>query len=75
MATTDTLHQTLTALMGAIEAGDGDGMRRHLAELDRQRKLLGEDTPAMLIHYLEKRSYAKAIDFLEGRDESAQPNC
>jgi len=29
----------------------------------------------MLRHYLEKRSYAKALDFLEGRDETAAPNC
>ena len=37
---------------------------------------LGDDTPPMLRHYIEKRSYAKAIDFLEGRDEaSATPNC
>ena len=29
----------------------------------------------MLRHYLEKRSYTKALDFLEGRDEAAAPNC
>ena len=36
---------------------------------------LGADTPPMLRHYLEKRSYAKALDFLEGRDGAAAPNC
>ena len=37
MQTTDTLHATLKDLMTAIESGDGDGLRAHLAELDRQR--------------------------------------
>ena len=75
MMTTDTLHHTLKDLMTAIEGGDGVSLRRHLAELDRHREALPADTPPMLRHYLEKRSYAKAIDFLEGRDETAQPNC
>jgi hypothetical protein len=76
MLQTDTLHTALKELMTAIDSGDGDGLRAHLAELDRQRDGLGDDAPPMLRHYLEKRSYAKAIDFLEGRDEaSATPNC
>ena len=76
MQQTDTLHATLKALMTAIESGDGDGLRAHLVELDRQGDAFGDDTPPMLRHYIEKRSYAKAIDFLEGRDEaSATPNC
>jgi hypothetical protein len=69
------LHRTLKDLMAAIGAGDGDGLRRHLAELDHQAVTLGDDAPPMLRHYLEKRSYEKAIAFLEGRDETAQPNC
>ena len=76
MFQTETLHTTLKDLMAAIAAGDGDGLREHLAELDRQRDAFTEEAPPMLRHYLEKRSYAKAIDFLEGRDEaSATPNC
>ena len=75
MLATDALHQTLKDLMAAIEGGDGEGLRRHLAELDRHRDGLSVDAPTMLRHYLEKRSYAKAVDFREGRDETAQPNC
>lgn len=81
-AANDSLHATLKALMGAIEQADGDALRTHLEELDRQRDSLGADAPAQLRHFLEKRSYAKAIDFLEGRDESIEghggapvPNC
>ena len=76
MLQTETLHTTLKDLMAAIATGDSDGLREHLAELDRQRDALPEEAPPMLRHYLEKRSYAKAIDFLEGRDEaSTTPNC
>lgn len=76
MSTNAVLHSTLKALMEAISAGDGDALRTHLADLDRHRDGLGAETPPMLQHYLEKRSYAKAIDFLEGRDEAdAAPNC
>lgn len=71
----DALHATLKSLMAAIEAGDGEQLRLHLAELDRLRDSPGADVPKMVRHYLEKRSYAKAIDFLEGRDEAAAPNC
>ena len=31
--------------------------------------------PKMLRHYLVRRSYAKALDFLEGRDEAEEPGC
>ena len=76
MPQTETLHTTLKDLMSAIAHGDGAALREHLAELDRQRDALGDEAPPALRHYLAKRSYAKAIDFLEGRDEaSATPNC
>jgi hypothetical protein len=72
----EALHSTLKSFMAAVESGDGDGLRTQLAELDLQRDALTEDAPPMLRHYMEKRSYAKAIDFLEGRDEaSPTPNC
>ncbi len=65
------LHRALEGLMAAIGSGDGEALRRGLAEVDRRRDALGEDAPSMLRHYLERRSYEKAIAFLEGRDESA----
>lgn len=74
-ATTQDLHRCLKDLMAAIAVGDGDALHRHLAAVDRQRDTLGDAAPAMLRHYLERRSYAKAIEFLEGRDEAARPGC
>ena len=64
------LLQALERLMAAVRSGDGEALRAGLAEVDRQRDALGDDAPPMLRHYLERRSYEKAIAFLEGRDES-----
>ena len=69
---TDDLHQALKRLMAAIRSGDGEALRAGLAEVDRRRDALGDDAPPMLRHYLERRSYEKAIAFLEGRDESIE---
>ena len=66
------LHRTLKSLMAAIRSGDGEALRRDLAEVDRQREALGEEAPPMLRHYLERRSYEKALAFLEGGDESPE---
>ncbi|MBT4096277.1 MAG: hypothetical protein HOM68_16350 [Gemmatimonadetes bacterium] len=71
---TDSIHQTLTDLMAAIAAGD-DRVRELISRVDELQHALPADSPPMLRHYLEKRSYAKALDFLEGRDEAAAPNC
>ena len=71
----DQLHTTLQALMTAIDNGEGESIATHLRRLDELGQELGKDTPPMLRHYLEKRSYTKALDFLEGRDEAAAPNC
>jgi hypothetical protein len=71
----DQLHATLQALMAAIDNREGESIATHLRQLDDLGQELGKEAPPMLRHYLEKRSYAKALDFLEGRDEAAAPNC
>lgn len=71
----DQLHTTLQALMTAIDNREGESIAAHLRQLDELGQELGEEAPPMLRHYLEKRSYTKALDFLEGRDEAAAPNC
>lgn len=75
MHANDDLLRCLQSLMSAIASGDAEALRRHLATVDRHRDTLGSDAPPMLRHYLEKRSYAKAVEFLEGRDASARPAC
>lgn len=71
----DQLHTELQALMAAIDNGEGESIAAHLRQLDEFGQELGSEAPPMLRHYLEKRSYTKALDFLEGRDEAAAPNC
>ena len=68
------VHTTLQALMAAIDNGEGELIATHLRQLDELGQELGSEAPSMLRHYLEKRSYTKALDFLEGRDEAAAPN-
>lgn len=68
-AETARLHRTLKSLLAAIRSGDGEALRRDLAAVDRQREALDEQAPPMLRHYLERRSYEKALAFLEGGDE------
>lgn len=71
----DQLHTTLQALMAAIDNREGEAIAAQLRQLDELSEGLGNQIPPMLRHYLAKRSYAKALDFLEGRDEAAAPNC
>lgn len=67
------LHNALTEMMETIAATGS--ITEQLATIDHLAQELGPDAPPMLRHYLEKRSYAKALDFLEGRDETSEPNC
>jgi hypothetical protein len=49
-----------------------------LAQIERLDQLaqgLGPETPPMLRHYMEKRGYPKALEFLAGLDERQKPNC
>ena len=72
------LHQRLKEMMAAIESGVKDersGIVDLMKRIDEIGREWGEDAPKLLQHYLEKHSYAKAIDFLEGRDETAAPKC
>lgn len=77
MASLQELHAVLNDMMASI-AGDGNGevdIAGKLARIDALGRELGTDAPPMLRHFLEKRSYAKALDFLEGIDQSETPNC
>jgi hypothetical protein len=50
----------------------GEALNRIL-QLEHQ---LSADAPPMLVHYLERRSYQKALDFLNsGHSETEAPQC
>ena len=77
--------------MTAVEQGLRDALQRFMqTTANRQpeqiaealnrilqfEQQLGSDAPPMLRHYLERRSYQKALDFLNsGRPETETPQC
>ena len=74
------LHGALSGMLTSILPGGAPAEKNgsladYLRKIDRLREELGDEAPPMLAHYLEKRSYVKALDFLEGRDETVKPNC
>ncbi len=70
----DQLHTELQALMAAIDNREGESIAAHLRQLDELGQELGNKIPPRLRHHLEKRSYVKALNFLEGLDEAEAPN-
>jgi hypothetical protein len=78
MASLQELHAVLNDMMASIAGGGkqgGEDIARKLARIDDLGRELGTEAPPMLRHFLEKRSYAKALEFLEGADQPESPNC
>ena len=68
------LRNALKEMLAAIESG-GDNIAELVLNVDKRGQDVFEQAPPMLRHYIERRSYTKALDFLEGQDESGAPNC
>jgi len=69
------LRDALADFMRAASEQRGDlaAVLQRIGELQRQ---LGPDSHPMLRHYLERRSYQKALDFLNsGEPETGKPQC
>jgi len=47
----------------------------NVLQVDRLSREAIPDAPPMLRHYLERRSYQKALDFIDGQDESKKAKC
>ncbi len=78
MAALQELHAVLNDMMASIAGGGkqgGDDIAGKLARIDDLCRELGAEAPPMLRHFLEKRSYAKALEFLDGADQPETPNC
>lgn len=60
---TESLKADLERITGARAIDDGEKMSHVLARLDAIAR--GEDIPERLSHYLSKRSYVKAIAWIE----------
>ena len=80
MAETAELHSALRDMLDFVAAGDGPSLEgppltELLRRIDALSIELRSKMPPMLQHYMERRSYTKALDFLDGQDGLSQPNC
>ncbi len=60
---TTELHDTLEDMMNRITSGDD--ITEQLLQIHQLSTEIEETAPKMLMHYLEKKSYTKALDFLK----------
>jgi hypothetical protein len=69
------IKESLIALMDGIKRGDGQAISDRMAELDGY---LGTGRAALhpqLVHFLERRSYPKALLFLGGDSDIPVGSC
>lgn len=70
------LEASLKKMLELIQAkATGPELLAQIERLDQLAQNLGPETPPMLRHYMEKRGYPKALEFLAGLDERQKPNC
>jgi len=72
----EALKKTLKDMFHAIEAKEN--IVDHLTKLDSLHQQISEAAPAQLRHFLERRSYAKALELLETGiviDDPNRPDC
>ncbi len=60
------IKQALTLLLAGIKSSDGLTIAREMARLDEYAQLGAAGLHPQLLHFLQRRSYAKALMFLEG---------
>jgi len=70
------LREALAKFMRAVADKNQSAVTATLSRVTELQQQLGADAPPMLVHYLERRSYQKALDFLKsGRPETETPQC
>jgi len=65
------LHAALTSFMAAAESKDAGQIVAALAAVVECQRQLGKRAHPQLQHYLEKRSYQKALEFLNDQPSVA----
>lgn len=63
------IKESLIALLTGIKATDGATIAREMAKLDELLEAGRETLHPQLVHFLERRSYAKAEMFLGGASD------
>jgi len=63
------IKDSLISLLAAIKASNGDVIAKEMARLDDFLEAGRVSLHPQLVHFLEKRSYAKAVMFLGGESD------
>jgi hypothetical protein len=69
------IKESLTALLAAIKASDGQTVADEMTRLDDYLARSRAGLHPQLVHFLENRSYAKALMFLGGDTQIPVGNC
>jgi len=69
------IKETLQALMDAIKRSDGSAVADRMALLDRYADEGRGSLHPQLLHFLERRSYPKALMFLGGESDIPAGSC
>lgn len=65
------LRAALTDFMAAAETRDAGKIAAALARVEECQRALGDRAHPQLRHFLENRSYRKALEFMEGETPAA----
>ena len=71
----DQLKDYLTRLMKAIKDGDGPGINAAMGTVEAVLEANRAGLHPQLVHFLEQRSYAKALLFLGGAEDIPVGRC
>jgi hypothetical protein len=69
------LKDHLTLLMAAIKNGDGPGISAAMGEVEAALAANRAGLHPQLVHFLEQRSYAKALLYLGGAEDIPVGRC
>ena len=70
------LRDALRQFMATTSKRQPDQIAEALNRILHLEQKFGPEAPPMLLHYLERRSYQKALDFLNsGQAETETPQC
>jgi len=71
----DQIKQTLISLLDGIKRADGDAIAAQMAVLDGYLGQARGTLHPQLVHFLERRSYPKALMFLGGESDIPAGSC
>lgn len=69
------IRECLMSLVESMNTSNGPAMIAGMERLDRFVSTESASIPPRLMHFLENRSYAKALDFLGGAGEVPRGSC